>query len=238
LHRRKHESLKVLLVRADRPRRLPERGKAKGDEFVGACSRVGRLRVGTCGMSIARSIAAVGLAAAASVLLSVGLPMAVSSEPEAIEGEVFVEWVLQPASVGELVDASTSVVEAEVVAVENGPSVANGAVGTQIVELDTLRHLSGAEVPTTFTLSSIGNPDAAPVENPPFEVGQAHVLFLRPMPQGPADFVAAAPEGRLDEATGQSFASPVEGTPMADAFDGESAQEIESAVSAVEGGAG
>lgn len=200
-------------------------------------------------MSLRRAGAAIGLAAALSALLAVGVgglvgTYAQESDP-APPSDLAVEWDYEPAGLPDLVSNSPAIVVARVEAVRDGEPMYIGpvdadtgiapSVPTERVDLHVTETIDG-QAPEDFTLFVLGGPGERPEGMPRFDVGESDLLFVRqrlndpgtaPHPDG--TWIAVAPEGRLERLPSGELASPTDG-PVAEALDGATVPEASAAI--------
>jgi hypothetical protein len=205
------------------------------------------------GMSLARALLTLGLAATASLALSLAIRSAEPSgadEPPAPSGSLEVQWAFDPESLDSLVNESQAVVVARVDAVRPGEGLvldpqAGVTVPTQRIDLTVDQQISG-QAPSSFSVFKLGGSGVQPSDDPAYEVGESYMLFVRPRlndqltaPAADGTYLAVAPEGRYTVGSGQLDA--VVSDPVADQLDGatvsEAAEEVQAADSSgVDGG--
>jgi hypothetical protein len=180
-------------------------------------------------MTLTRAVPILTAVALLSVCMAVSVS-ATDAEPD--PGAVSVVWDDRPDSVAELADDTTALVEADVVAVEDGPDLtsdfpgddpAEHAIPTQRISFHTVHVLDGG-MPPTFKLFKTGSVDTHLQGDPAYATGERYVLFLRPYGE-PGTYVPAAPDGRIGlDSMGE--ADPVIGGPVSQELDGLTPEEI------------
>jgi hypothetical protein len=183
-------------------------------------------------MSLSRALAALGICAAISVGLSLGIS-AVAQETEPAPQVASVVWNERPETVEELAADATVLVEARVTGIQAGPELLSphpdlpadeAGIPTQRIVFETVEVLDG-QIPPTFKLFKTGSRDLYLQGDPLYAVGESYVLFLEP--QGEAGtWIPAAPDGRL-ELDAQGEADPVISGPVSDDLEGKTPEEIE-----------
>ena len=184
------------------------------------------------GIHLKSALALVVLAAAVSLGISlVALGQGAGSGKPAIAPVV---WSERPGSVDELAGRAAAVVEAEVVSVVEGPPLPaddpEHEIPTQRVTLATISVLDGASPGSEFVLFRTGSEELRLANDPPYELGERYVLFIRPRDGEPGTYLPVAPDGRLRIDAGGD-AKAVIGGPVRREIEGRSVTEIESEVS-------
>ena len=99
------------------------------------------------------------------------------------------------------------------------------------VHLEVTKLLRG-NVERQFKIWQTGNDTVQLVDDPPYRVGEAYVLFLRPVDNEPGTYVHVGPPGRFRALNNKLELMPrVVNVPFAAALAGKSVSELEQALS-------
>jgi len=184
------------------------------------------------GIQLKRALALILLAAATSLGISlVALGQGTGPAKPAVAPVV---WSERPQSVDELADLSESVVEAEVISIADGPPLPaedpEHEIPTERVTFKTVSVLDGASPGPQFLLFRTGSQELRLANDPPYEIGERYVLFIRPREGEPGTYLPVAPDGRLRLDAGRDAEAMI-GGPVGREVEGRSVPEIESEVS-------
>lgn len=179
------------------------------------------------------------VALASAAVISLGSSLAIQASAQQAEQEAppqvaQVVWDFRPDSVGELARGSASMVYAEVRDIRAGEPLVADADGhpegdqtpTQRITLDTVRHLQGKELPSSFELFRTGSEQLQLEGDPPYELGERYVLFVTEKQDEPGTYIASAPDGRLLEDARGRLEPLIEG-PVGEQLDGDTPREAE-----------
>jgi hypothetical protein len=191
------------------------------------------------GMSLPRALLILGVAATASLALSLAIRSAEPSgadEPGAAS-DFGVQWAFRPDSPSDLASQATALVEVQVDQIRVGGELElEGAnVPTELVDVHVTLALEG-DTPSNLVIYKLGDQQVTADGDPPYEVGRRYVLFVEPRqnadgtgPNPDGSYLAVAPEGRLalDES---NQAQPLIDSPVANELQGMTPDQIDQAV--------
>ena len=131
-------------------------------------------------------------------------------------------WVFRPATLNELVSRAPAAVVAEVTSVQSGPPLAADSkfhpqetVPTQRIGFRA-KDVWYGNVPVTFKLFKTGSGEFSIQGDPPYEVGERYVLFVRTWMNGAGErevdtYVPLSPDGRLKIRDGGRLEPQIDG---------------------------
>ncbi len=169
---------------------------------------------------LALSLAAAS--AAAAVLIASGSASTHSASPGRVSatGEptrhATAMW-FRPASKRELFADASLVVYGEVEEVSEGPRLGDTRPGHELASFPTERirvrvvESYVGDDPPEVTVFRTGGPDFSLEGDPPYRVGERHLLFLRPRADDPGVEIPVGPDGRLRELSDGRLRAVIEG---------------------------